>query len=432
MFQQLITSFPILGALLSSLVAGIFSDYLGRRVGLWVACFFVAVGVAIQIATEDKGAIYVGRWVLGIGNGFLQAFSNIYCAEAAPAHLRAIMVGLSAEWVLVGSVVAAAVTNATQVRFDKWSYQVPLGILLILPLLLAIGLFFVPESPRYLLTRDREEDARKSLHTLRGTSVDADEFELEFTEMVKGIEEERRVAKTASPLDMFKGNDRRRTLLAFGAAVADSGCSGAWFLIPYVSYYFVISGVPFTDVFHYFVISTCIGLVACNVGLFVMRHVCGRRTFLMISAVFNALLMLGLGVSTTVGASFETTKTCIITFSLLFLIWYSFGTGVATRPVMAELVSTRLRAWSYGAAQALSQLMIWLVSFTTPYFINPENLNWVSSPLFSRHLRVLIRAIAGRTLRLHLVRFQHCRLDLVFLLPARDQRPHPRGDRRAV
>jgi len=381
-FQQLITTFPILGALISSLVAGVFSDKFGRKAGLWVACLFVAIGVAIQIPSENKAAVYVGRFVLGLGNGFLTTFSNIYCAEIAPAHLRAIMVGLSTQWILIGSIVAAATTNATQVRFDKSSYQLPLGILFVLPAVLAVALLFVPESPRYLLTRDRPDAARESLQTLRGTSLEPSEFELEFAEMVKGIEEERKIAKTVKPLDMFKGTDLRRTLLAMGTAVADSGGSGAWFLIPYTTYFMIISGIPVQDVFHYFVISTCLGLVACNVGMFVMRHVLGRRAFLMISAVGNALFMLGLAVSTTesVGASFETKSKCIITFCLLHLIWYSFGTGLATRPVSTELVSTKLRAWSFGATQAVSQLIIWLVSFCTPYFINPENMNWVSIP----------------------------------------------------
>jgi hypothetical protein len=99
----------------------------------------------------------------------------------------------------------------------------------------------------------------------------------------------------------------------------------------------------------------------------------------MISAVFNALLMLGLAVSAQVATPFsDASKTAIVTFVALFLIWYSFGTGLATRPTATELVSTRLRAWSYGSATALSQLIIWLVSFCTPYFINPENMNWVS------------------------------------------------------
>ncbi|KAK3367294.1 general substrate transporter [Lasiosphaeria ovina] len=376
-FQQLITSLPILGALVSSLVAGAFSTHLGRRVGLWVACVLTAVGVALQMATDDKGAIYVGRFVLGLGNGFLQTFSNIYCAEAAPAHLRAIMVGLSTEWILVGTVVSAVITNATQARFDKTSYQIPLGTLLILPVVLAAGLLLVPESPRYLIAAGRLQAGRRALDRLRGTSLTADELELEYVEIVKGIEEEKRVAGTVGPLDIFRGTDRRRTLLSLGTAAADSGASGAWFLIPYSTYFMIISGVPVNDVFHYFVINTCIGLVVCNAGLFALRHVCGRRTLLMIGAALNAAFMLGLAVSATVTTAFnEPARTSLVTFVALFLVSYSFATGVVTRPVTTEIVSTRLRAWSFGLTQGVSQLIIWLVSFCTPYFINPEHMHW--------------------------------------------------------
>src|SRR4051794_13988369 len=87
------------------------------------------------------------------------------------------------------------------------------------------------------------------------------------------------------------GTDRRRTLLSMGSVAADSGGTGAWFLIPYVTYFMLISGVPVHDVFHYFLITTCMGLVACNIGLLVMKKLCGRRTFLMLSATFNALFM---------------------------------------------------------------------------------------------------------------------------------------------
>lgn len=115
------------------------------------------------------------------------------------------MVALFSEWVNIGSIVGASVTNATKDRLDKASYQIPLGTLFIVPVFLAVGLLFVPESPRYLLYRGKLEAARKALKTLRGDSLVHEEFELEWTEMVKGIEEEKRTAQTIGPLDMFRG-----------------------------------------------------------------------------------------------------------------------------------------------------------------------------------------------------------------------------------
>ena len=91
-FQQLITSLLTLGSFVSSLVAGVFAHYFGRRVALWVACALSIIACATQIASDNKIAIYIGRLILGLANGFLVTFSSIYTAEAAPAHLRAVMV----------------------------------------------------------------------------------------------------------------------------------------------------------------------------------------------------------------------------------------------------------------------------------------------------------------------------------------------------
>lgn len=148
-------------------------------------------------------------------------------------------------------------------------------------------------------------------------------------------------------------------------------------MIPY-AVYLAISGVPPDKVFHYFMINTSICLVGCNLGMFLMRHVCGRRTLLFIGSVANAAFMLALAVSASVETSPDTSQALVIAFVSLFLIVYTFTTGAVTRPVATELVSTRLRAYSFGLTQAVSQLVIWLVSFCTPYFINPQKMHWVS------------------------------------------------------
>lgn len=88
----MIGSLLTLGAFVSSLVAGAFARFFGRRIALWLACILNVVACAIQIGTDNKIAVYIGRFILGLANGFLVTFSNIYTAEAAPAHLRAVMV----------------------------------------------------------------------------------------------------------------------------------------------------------------------------------------------------------------------------------------------------------------------------------------------------------------------------------------------------
>ncbi|KAI4869218.1 general substrate transporter [Hypoxylon rubiginosum] len=364
-FQRLIGSLLTLGAFLSSLVAGAFAHFFGRKTALWLACVLNAIACIIQISTTDKVAVYIGRLILGLANGFLVTFSNIY--EAAPAHLRAVMVALFSEWVNIGSIIGAAVTNATKNRLDKASYQVPLGTLFIVPAFLAVGLLFVPESPRYLLYKGKTEAARKSLQKLRGDSLSPEAFELEWVEMVKGIEEEKHTANTIGPLDMFKGTELRRTLLCYGVIATQTG-AGSWFIISYSTYFLIVSGLSVDE--------ACLGFIGVNVGMYLMRHVMGRRTVLMTGAVAQGCCMLAMAVSATVASGTVSARNCLIAFTALYQFSYNAFVGDATYPTATELVSTRLRSWSVGSAISLGYFLAWLTGFTAPYFINPEDLNW--------------------------------------------------------
>jgi len=374
-FQQLIGSFLTLGAFFSSIFAGLFARFLGRKPALWAACALTAVGAAIQIGTTSKAAVYVGRIVLGVGNGFLVTFSNIYCAEAAPAHLRAVMVALFSIWVNIGSIIGAAVNNATSKRLDKASYQIPLGINLIVPVVLAVGLFFVPESPRWLVNKGREEEARTSFTALRGQSMEKEDLELEWIEMVKGIEEEKKLARTTGPLDMFRGSDLRRTLLCY-CVIANQTASGSWFLISYTTYFMIVSGVDISDAFKYSIMKTCIGFIGVGIGMFMMRHVFGRRSIMMLGAVFQGLCLLAMALAATTAAGTATARNSVIAFTSLFFFFYNAFVGLASYPIATELASTRLRSWTVGSAISLGYFLAWLAGFCSPYFINPENLNW--------------------------------------------------------
>ncbi|KAI8946285.1 general substrate transporter [Xylaria longipes] len=374
-FQRLIGSLLTLGAFLSSLVAGVFAHYFGRKAALWSACVLNTIACIIQISTENKAAIYVGRLVLGLANGFLVTFSNIYTAEAAPAHLRAVMVALFSEWVNIGSIIGTTVTNRTKDFLSKASYQIPLGTLFIVPVVLSIGLFFVPESPRYLLYRGDTEAARKALESLRGDSLPPEELEVEWVEMVKGIEEEKRTAETVGALDMFKGTELRRTLLCFGVIATQTG-AGSWFIISYSTYFMIVAGLSVDEAFKFGVMNTVLGFIGVNIGIYLMRHVMGRRTILMTGAIVQGAAMLGLAVSATVAPGTFAARSCLIAFTALYTFSYNVFVGDATYPTATELVSTRLRSWSVGSAISIGYLLAWLTSFFSPYFINPENLNW--------------------------------------------------------
>ncbi|KAG8624009.1 hypothetical protein KVT40_008985 [Elsinoe batatas] len=376
-FQQLIASLLTLGSFLSCLVAGAFAHYMGRKPALWLACGMNAVACIIQIATVNKGAIYVGRLILGFANGFLVSFSNIYTSEASPAHLRGVIVALFAYWVTIGSIVGAAITNSTQRLLTKASYQIPIGTLFIVPLFLSIGLFFVPESPRYLLHKNRPAAAKRALETLRSGSVAQDFIELEWAEMVKSISEQEKLASSVGAVDMFRGTDLRRTLLCFGM-IACQAASGSWFFIAYSTYFLIVSGLSVDEAFKFSVMQSCFGFIGVNIGMVAMRFWCGRRVICMVGATICGFCMLAVAVSGTVAEGTVGARNCLVAFSSLFMCAYYACVGAASYPIATEVVNTRLRSWTVGTATAIGYLLAWLTSFCSPYFINTANLNWGS------------------------------------------------------
>lgn len=204
-FQQLISSLMTLGSFISAILAGVFGTWFGRKHAIWFACVLNAIAAAVQMASTSKGAIYFGRLLLGIANGFLCTFSNIYTSEASPAHFRGVVVALFGFWVNFGSIIGSIINKFTKVRMDKSSYQIPLGSLYIVPAILAVALFFIPESPRFLLHKGKEAEAKKALINIRGTASSQEQIELEWSEMLRGLEEENKAKKSVAWVDMFRG-----------------------------------------------------------------------------------------------------------------------------------------------------------------------------------------------------------------------------------
>lgn len=143
----------------------------------------------------------------------------------------------------------------------------------------------------------------------------------------------------------------------------------------------VVSGLTVEEAFKYSVMKTCVGFIGVNVGIYLMRHVFGRRSIMMIGSVTQGLCMLAMAITATVSTGTVHARNCLIAFVSLYMFAYNAFVGAASYPVATELVSTRLRSWTVGAAISLGYFLAWLTGFCSPYFINPENLNWVSSTL---------------------------------------------------
>lgn len=157
------------------------------------------------------------------------------------------------------------------------------------------------------------------------------------------------------------------------------GCqsaSGIWFLIAYQTYFLQQGGV--TKPFEYTIMTSCVGFIGVNVGMYAIRHLVGRRAILIIGATACGICQLAPAIAASASDNLAMRANILTAFIALFKFFYNGCVGAASYPVATEVVSTRLRAWTVGSATAIGYLLAWLVSFCSPYFINPAELGLVS------------------------------------------------------
>lgn len=133
-----------LGAVIASGAAGPIAWKIGRKTCIWIACIMCSVANIIMMTTTSIGALYFGRLLLGLANGLFMTFSQLYIQEVSPARYRGMSLAAFQFWTSIGSLVGTIVDNFTAKIEGRDSYIIPLGLIYIVPVIIFVGLFFIP------------------------------------------------------------------------------------------------------------------------------------------------------------------------------------------------------------------------------------------------------------------------------------------------
>lgn len=199
------------GALASSWVA----DFFGRRIGMIINCIVFTFGVILQTAATAIPLFVAGRFFAGFGVGLLSATIPLYQSETAPKWIRGTVVGCYQLSITIGLLIAAIVNNATANRNDTGSYRIPIAVQFAWAIILIGGMVLLPETPRYLIKRGRNDQAAKSLSRLRRLDVDHPALIEELAEIKANHEYEMTLGQS-SWIECFKQPLLKRLLTGCG------------------------------------------------------------------------------------------------------------------------------------------------------------------------------------------------------------------------
>ena len=169
-----------LTATLAMMLAGPISDRIGRRPVLKIAAVLFALSAIASAIAPSFILLVIARMVGGLGVGAALIIAPMYIAEIAPPEIRGRMVSFNQLNIVIG-ISAAFFSNyliltlgqsdmawAESLRFGEWTWRWMLGIETLPAILYFFALFIVPESPRWLALRGREDEAREVLERVSG------------------------------------------------------------------------------------------------------------------------------------------------------------------------------------------------------------------------------------------------------------------------
>ncbi|TFY61333.1 hypothetical protein EVJ58_g4585 [Rhodofomes roseus] len=165
--KGVMTALLELGALIGALAAGVLADRVSRRKAIVLACVVFCIGSAFQCGAERLAHLVVGRAIGGLGVGALSMLAPLYMAEISPPEVRGSLMALEQFSIVLGAVLGFWTGFFTRNVPGPNSWRVPLGIQLGPGILLAVGCWFLPPSPRLLVMQGRTEEALHALAKLR-------------------------------------------------------------------------------------------------------------------------------------------------------------------------------------------------------------------------------------------------------------------------
>lgn len=357
----MVTSSLLVGGMIGAIGCGRITDRYGRRFTVLLAAVLFAVGAIGAGLAPEVITILVFRLIMGLAVGAASVTVPVYLSEIAPASSRGRLSGLN-QLMISSGILLAYLVNLALSPYEAWRWMFALAALPSVALF--VGAYFQPESPRWLVRKGREDDARAVLARSRGP----EELDAELRDIRAVLAAER---ESAGFRELFAdARVRRVLLLGIGLAVFQQ-----------------IIGIN-TIIYYAPTILTRLGFgdgaaILANAGLGVLTVVItvlmitfvvdrvGRRTPLILGAIGMCASMVLLAVVFFSGAADNGTGGWIAIIGLAaFKICFSLSWGGMVWILLGEIFPLRVRGTAMGVATLTNWLGNFLVGLLFPVLLS--------------------------------------------------------------
>lgn len=341
-----------LGAGVGALVAGFIADRIGRKNAIIISALLFVGGVTLASITPGAGVLLVARLIIGFAIGVTSAVTPLYIAELAPASKRGGMVTLFQLAITVGIFVAFLAGYALTAE-GNWRLMIFLAVI---PALVQLVFMRVaPETPRFLMSRGRDDEARAVL-----TEIDGDE---QADAVMTEIRDVMATESSGSYADIFRRAARPALLAGLGLAIIQA-ITGINVIMYYSTFIFEIAGFTGTGTSE--LNSLVIGVVNMATTVVAIRLVnrFPRRRLLLVGTggMVVSLLVAGLALLITSSAgtgSGGLAGWVTLVFVLLYVVCFAFSLGPLAWVVISEIFPLSVR----GRAASLATSANWFANF---------------------------------------------------------------------
>lgn len=339
---------------------------------MYAVSLLVTIGAILQlIVTGNSPLLIVGRLVLGAGVGIASNAVTLYLSEIPPAEIRGSMVSSWQLFLALGQVLGAGVAQGTKDYSSTFSYRFPIALNIAICLTIVCGMFFVPESPRWLVSKGRDEEAERAFMKVHKGNEEYDlQSEMKVIHNAMAAEAHESGGDGSSKWgDIFKGPERRKFFGAFGILVCQQ-IGGVQFIFSYGTVFFKDVGMD--DPFLVTMICDIVEVLGVIVS-FALVNRYGRRPLLITTTSAMAAVLLVMGCLGTVKNRSPAMNTAIASMIIIYVFIFNLAWGGLAWVIATELSAGRNRTKIMGVATASFWVAAWAVTFTLPYLYNPSN-----------------------------------------------------------